>query len=129
MPLILAQRSLFCDSALHNFRYGIYREVKLSEREAKKVAAKRAEMEFKSLADIQSIEKIADVSLKRIKDYVNHQRCQEVELSGFTSTSIPHQEITKKVAKSSKPKRKKSKTPDVISEESLFQVKEPAGKL
>ena len=48
-------------------------EVGLSRREATKVAKSRVALEFKSQADIDSIEKLAKTSSKKIKDYINRQ--------------------------------------------------------
>jgi hypothetical protein len=66
-------------------------EVKLSDREAKKVADKRELIEFTSLADVESIEGIAKLSLKKIKDYINCQRCTQLSLVDWPVHILPLQ--------------------------------------
>src|SRR5713226_2419534 len=78
----------------------LIQEVKLSLREAKKVTAKREVMEFTSLADIENIENLAKVSLKKIKEYINCQQHTKVELPGMPAASSAHSPDTKKASRS-----------------------------
>jgi hypothetical protein len=97
------------------------KEVGLSAREAKKVAHKRELMEFTSLADVESIEGIAKVSLKKIKDYLNCQKCTQAELSGLASTHTLSTSVKKKSNTSPKIGRKKPNIKaEAPTEETLF---------
>jgi O-acetyl-ADP-ribose deacetylase (regulator of RNase III) len=82
-------------------------EVGLSRREAIKVAKSREAMEFNSQTDIDSIEKLAKTSSKKIKDYINCQRLRAIELPGLPDTSSSNQQVSNGLAKSPKRKRKK----------------------
>jgi len=99
-------------------------EVGLSRREATKVAKSREAIEFKSLADIGSIEKLAKTSAKKIKDYINRQKLTVTELPGLPGVSSPHQHATNGSAKPPKRKRKKPDTTAGVPVESLFPEKE-----
>ena len=79
----------FSELALSQER--LLQEVQLSPREAKKVADKRKSIEFTSLADVESIEGIAKVSLKKIKDYINCQRCTQLSLVDWPVHILPLQ--------------------------------------
>lgn len=96
-------------------------EVHLNARDAKRVMEKRMIAEFTSLTDIESIEKIAKVSLKRIKDYIKLQEFSKPELIGIEQASPSSIQAVKKPAKA---KRKKSDTvkqvPPNEDVESLF---------
>ncbi|MGI9059177.1 MAG: macro domain-containing protein [Ktedonobacteraceae bacterium] len=98
-------------------------EVQLSTREAKKVMEKRMAMEFTSLTDIESIANLAQISLKRIKDYINKQEYIHPELIGINlespSPSQPTKKPRKKITKGS---RKQSKSVQEVpsAEETLF---------
>ncbi len=99
-------------------------EVGLSRREATKVAKSREAIEFKSQADIDSIEKLAKTSAKKIQDYIHRQKLTVFELPGLPDTSISRQHVANGLAKPPKRKRKK---PDITAEvpmESLFPEKE-----
>ncbi len=98
----------------------LIQEVQLSSREAKKVEQKRKLMEFTSLADIESIEGLAKVSLKRIKDYITHQQYTKVELSGIPPASIAHPQDKKKSLKVSRSRKKPDAKAQISPEESLF---------
>ena len=102
----------------------LHQEVGLSSREAKKVANKRESMEYKSFADVESVDKIAQISLKKIKEYINSQRYTALELVGMQSMSKSHQPVTKNTTKSQGRKQKKSDKTADISAESLFSEKE-----
>jgi O-acetyl-ADP-ribose deacetylase (regulator of RNase III) len=97
-------------------------EVGLSLREAKRVADWREKMEFKSQADIDSIEKLAKASSKKIKDHINRQKHTPTELPGLPSANSPHQHAANGSAKS--PKRKKPNSTLEAPVESLFPEKE-----
>src|SRR6266702_282716 len=97
-------------------------EVGLSRREATKVVNSREAIEFKSQADIDSIEKLAKASSKKIKDYINRQKHTPTELPGLPSVSSPHQHAANGSAKS--PKRKKPDSTAEVHVESLFPEKE-----
>jgi len=75
-------------------------EVELSRGEARKVAIKREKMEFASLADIESIEGLAKITLKRIKEYVNNLPHKKVELPGMAAANTVHSPGIKKMSRS-----------------------------
>ena len=105
----------------------LHKEVGLSLTDAKNVARKRKSrkrksMEYTSLADIESIGKIAQISLKKIKEYINGQQYTAVELSGLPSTNSNGQKAVK--LKSQVRKRKKPDTTTEVSAEPLFPLKE-----
>src|SRR5258708_15451641 len=102
-------------------------EVGLSRREAIKVAKSREAIEFKSQTDIESIEKLAKASSKKIKDYINCQRLRAIELPGLTSTNGPHQHISNGLTKSAKRKRHKPNTDADGSVLQLFPERELVG--
>ncbi len=108
----------FSELALSQDR--LQQEVQLSLREAKKVAQKRELMEFTSLADIESIEGLAKVSLKKIKDYIAHQQYTKVELSGMPPTSTSHPQDKKKSSKVSRSRKKPDAKAQIPLEDSLF---------
>src|SRR5712691_1201730 len=62
----------FSELALSQDR--LLHEVQLSPKEAKKVVSKRQMVEFTSFADIESVEDLAKVYLKKIKGYINSQQ-------------------------------------------------------
>ena len=99
-------------------------EVGLSRREAKRVADWRKNVEFYSQADIDSIEKLAKTSAKKIKDYINRQKLTATELPGLQDTRTSRQHITNVLAKSPKRKRKKPDTTAEVPVGSLFPEKE-----
>lgn len=113
----------FSDLALSQDQ--LVQEVQLSLREVKKLANKRKSIEFTSLADIESIEGLAKVSLKKIKDYICLQEYSKVELSGMSSTATYSLQETRK--QPGKPTRGKQKTSSIHTEaknEPLFPLKE-----
>lgn len=63
----------------------LHTEVGLSLKEAKKVAEKRRDVEFHSLADIERIDKIAKISIKKINDFV--QQYKMIELADMPEKS------------------------------------------
>ncbi len=95
-----------------------------SIREAKKVAHKRETREFTSLTDVESIEGLAKVSLKRIKDYINRQQYTKVEFSGMPSASSPRQRDTRNAVKLPSRSRKKQDPNNEVSVETLFPERE-----
>jgi O-acetyl-ADP-ribose deacetylase (regulator of RNase III) len=99
-------------------------EVGLSHREAAKVAKSREAMEFKSQAAIDSIEKLARSSSKKIKDYLNCQRLTALELPGLPSTSGSLQHVANGPTQPPKRKRKKSAAGAQVSVERLFSERE-----
>ena len=102
----------------------LIQELQLSSREAKKLVQKREAMEFTSLADIESIEGLAKISLKKIKDYLAHQQCNQIELFGVQSASSPHPKDTKKSSRPSKRSRKKHNSDTETKADPLFPLKE-----
>ena len=79
----------------------LQQEVGLSLKEAKKIEQKRLTTDFKSQADIESIEKIAQISIKKIKNFV--QKYKMVEFPG-----MPEKTHTKSTATKSPPRRPRS---------------------
>src|SRR5260370_14029024 len=69
-------------------------EVGLSRREATKVAKSREAMEFRSQTDIDSIEKLAKTSSKKIKYYINCQTLRAIELPGLPDTNSSNQQAS-----------------------------------
>ncbi len=97
-------------------------EVELSRGEARKVAIKREKMEFASLADIESIEGLAKITLKRIKEYVNNLPHKKVELPGMAAANTVHSPGIKKMSRSPMRSYKKQEGKAGVSEnESLFR--------
>ena len=102
-------------------------EVGLSRREAIKVAKIREMVEFKSQADIDSIEKLAKASSKRIKDYISCQHLRTIELPGLPNTNSSHQHASNKSTRTTKRKRQKLNTDVEGSVVQLFPEKELVG--
>jgi hypothetical protein len=102
-------------------------EVGLSRREAIKVAKIREMVEFKSQTDIDSIEKLAKTSLKKIKDYINCQRLRTIELPGLPSTNSSHRHTSNGAPKATKRKRQKLNTDVEGSVVQLFPERELVG--
>jgi O-acetyl-ADP-ribose deacetylase (regulator of RNase III) len=105
----------------------ICQEVGLSRREATKVARSRETVEIKSQADIDSIEKLAKASSKRIKDYINCQWLKTIELPGLSGTIDPHQSVSNGSIKSTKRKRQKHYRDVEGSKVQLFPERELVG--
>ncbi len=110
----------FSELALSQDR--LIQEIRLSPREAKKVAQKRELMEFTSLADIEAIEGLAKVSLKKVKDYFAHQRCKQIELFDMQSANSSHSEEKKKSSKVSQSRKKPDAKAQISLGESLFPI-------
>jgi len=110
----------FSELALSQDR--LIQEVQLSPKEAKKVEQKRELMKFTSFADIEAIEGLAKVSLKRIKVYIAHQRCKQIELFAMQSANSSHPEEKKKSSKVSRSRKKPRAKAQISLEESLFPV-------
>ena len=87
---------------------GLRQVIQISEKGAKQIVDKRKSMEFTSLADIESINGLAESNLARIKAYINR----------------PRQRVTKDVAKSPKQKRKRRVATIEVSTEPLFPERE-----
>jgi O-acetyl-ADP-ribose deacetylase (regulator of RNase III) len=83
-------------------------EVGLSPREAKKIAKEREAKEFTSQADIDSIEKLAAISSKKIKEYINRQLLINAELPGLPGKNNPETRTSKRPTKTAKRTKKKS---------------------
>ncbi len=99
-------------------------EVGLNAKDAKKVAQWRESMEFKALSDIDNIDGLAKTSLKKIKEYIDHQQFTALELFSSTNASTPSSKVTKDATRPVKRKRKKRNTTSEVSTETLFSVKE-----
>lgn len=68
----------------------LQQEVGLSAKEAKKVAEQRKIQAFKSLADLENVEKLAKISVTRIKDFVQKYRMIElIELPKTEKLFVP----------------------------------------
>jgi O-acetyl-ADP-ribose deacetylase (regulator of RNase III) len=85
-------------------------EVGLSPREAKKIAKEREAKEFISQADIDSIDKLAAISSKKIKEYINCQLLINAELPGLPGKNNPGTRTSKRPTKTAKRTKKKSDT-------------------
>src|SRR5205807_3633388 len=72
----------------------LHQEVELSRTQAARVAEKRATKDFRSLADVECIEKIAKISLEKIKKYINRQRLTANELPGLSDLDSPSNQHT-----------------------------------
>ncbi len=102
-------------------------EVGLSRREAIKVTKIREMVEFKSQADIDSIEKLVKASSKKIKDYINCQRLRTIELPGLPNTNDSHQHTSNQSTRATKRKRQKLNTDVDGSLVQLFPERELVG--
>jgi O-acetyl-ADP-ribose deacetylase (regulator of RNase III) len=102
-------------------------EVDLNAKDAKKVALQREAREFKAISDIDSIDGLAKTSLKKIKEYIDHQQFTAPELFSSTSASAPSSQVTKDATQPAKQKRKKRNATPEASTEALFPVKELVG--
>lgn len=94
----------------------LHNEVCLSSREAKRVFDSRGINEFTSFSDIEAIEGLAKISLKRIKDYICHKQ--------YTEQKLPDLEDSDKVTKQQKqktssPKRKRKSGSEKIESYTL----------
>lgn len=99
----------------------LVQEVQLSLRESMKVADKRKLMEFTSLTDIMNIENLAKISLKKIKGYIAHQQCNQIELFDMQGASSSHPQDKKKSSQAPKRARKNYDTQEITAvEETLF---------
>ncbi len=99
----------------------LVQEVQLSPREGMKLADKRKLMEFTSLTDIMSIENLAKISLKKIKSYIAHQQCNQIELFDIQGASSSHPSDKKKPSQAPKRARKNYDTEVITAiEEPLF---------
>jgi O-acetyl-ADP-ribose deacetylase (regulator of RNase III) len=101
----------FSDIALSPDRLKL--EVGLSLKEAKKVADARSIADFTSLASIENIDKIAKVSVNKIKSFVAmHNMTELVTVPEKKSTPIDKKEISHKPVKK---KKKSSMSPDITA--------------
>ncbi|HEY3991980.1 MAG TPA: hypothetical protein VGM01_03765 [Ktedonobacteraceae bacterium] len=88
-------------------------EVGLSIKEAKRVADARLTADFTSLADIESIDKIAKVSVNKIKKFVaTHNMTELVNIPEEKPTSTDKNGSPQR---SLKKKKKSSVNPDIIA--------------
>lgn len=99
-------------------------EVGLSRREAIKLTKIREMVEFKSQADINSIEKLAKASSKKIKDYINCQWLRTIELPGLPNTNDSYQHTSNQSTGVTKRKRQKLNTTVDGSVVQLFPERE-----
>ncbi len=98
----------------------LQQEVHLSERQAKLVASKRAEIEFKSLADIKKIEDIAPTTtLRNIKKYIDNQKYGAEQLLHLSDSGT--HKVTKVSPNVTKRNRRKSVKSITDPRETLFQ--------
>jgi O-acetyl-ADP-ribose deacetylase (regulator of RNase III) len=99
-------------------------EVSLSKRDAKRVAEKRASVEFSCIADIESIEKLGKTtSLPKIKSYLE-QEYSFVALYGTLPTRIVPSPTKKKLDEHRQDDRKKADRSHVdLTAEELFPVR------
>ena len=99
-------------------------EVGLSQREAAKVAKRRGTTVFKSLADIEGIETLAAISIKRIKAYISHKKLITAALPGLTDAAHPHQPPSKASAKPTrrKGKKKSKETVELVEKLQLPEI-------
>ena len=102
-------------------------EVGLSRRQAIKVTKSRETFEFKTHADIDSIEQLAKDASKKIKDYINCQRLRTIELPGLPSTNGSYQHSSNGLTKATKRKRQKPNTNVEGSVVQLFPDRELVG--
>ena len=96
------------------------KEVGLSLREAAKVAKQRETKEFMSQSDIDSIEKLAAIASKKIKEHINRQLLINAELPGLglPSKINPDRRTSKKPTNTTKRTKKKSGT-DIATRKEL----------
>jgi O-acetyl-ADP-ribose deacetylase (regulator of RNase III) len=101
----------------------LQQEVLLSLREAKKVAEKRQQREFTSQRDVDAIAALANISVKRIKEYILRQQYTKAELPTIESN---HRQCSrkKKTVTSNGQKRKKTSSETELSVASLFSQHE-----
>mgnify|MGYP001160721751 CR=1 FL=1 len=86
------------------------KEVGLSHREAKKIAKQRETKEFISQNDIDSIEKLAAIASKKIKEYINRQLLINAELPGLPGKNNSGTRTNKRPTKTTNRTKKKSDT-------------------
>lgn len=101
-------------------------QVGLSHPQANILAKNRQTGEFRSLADIERIEKLAKISLKKIKVYIDRQRLLTPELPGLSELSSQQQaKSSTSPTKRPRSKRNKQKIPDMTPETLLIPEMEP----
>lgn len=112
----------FNDIALSSDQLQI--EIKLSKPQAKKVFEARQSTEFKSQSDFDSIEGLAKISIKRVKEFINNQLYTTNELPGITSNAkneLPVSYSSKAEKASPKVKSKRASVgADVLGTQPLF---------
>ena len=86
----------------------LHQEIGLSIREATKIAKQREAKEFTSQTDIDSIEKFAAISSKKIKEYINRQFHTNAELPGLPDKNNPGTRTSTKPNHRTKRAKKKS---------------------
>lgn len=84
-------------------------EIGLGATDAKKIAKQRETGEFISQADIDSIEKLAKISLKRIKAYINQHLRVNAELPGLPGKNNPGDRNDKRPIKTASRTKKKNR--------------------
>ncbi len=93
----------------------LHNEVNLSPREAKKVFESRKAKEFTSQADLDTIDGLAHISSKRIKEYIHCQQYIEQKLPNMESESTPKPQKKKTPTSRSKKKRYEKAEPPAAS--------------
>jgi len=100
-------------SELALFPERLQQEVGLSPREAKKIAHKRLTAPFQSLADVESIEKIAKASIHKVKDF-SQKQCM-VEFTGIPEKEFISVGTNKAPQKQIKKKKKTDANADIFT--------------
>jgi O-acetyl-ADP-ribose deacetylase (regulator of RNase III) len=85
-------------------------EIGLSIREATRITKQREAKEFTSQTDIDSIEKLATISSKKIRGYINRQLLTNAELPGLPDKNNPGTGTSTKPGHRAKRAKKKSDT-------------------
>jgi O-acetyl-ADP-ribose deacetylase (regulator of RNase III) len=96
----------------------LHDEVGLSTKEAKKIADKRHSQAFNSLADLESIENLAKVSIKKINAFI--QRYRMVELLEIPVEDAAHIQAPPKSRRVQNKKKQSFSTPSEVESRELF---------
>lgn len=86
----------------------LHQEIGLSVREATKIAKQRETKEFTSQADVDSVEKLAAIASKKIKEYINRQLLINAELPGLPGKNNSGTKTSKRPIKTANRTKKKS---------------------
>jgi hypothetical protein len=85
-------------------------EVKLSQKDAKKVFARRETSEFPAISDVYTIEGLSNASISKLKSHIAQQRHSPKELPGISDGQEPPKPRNR--PKVRVPKRKRKSEPD-----------------